>query len=123
SHVYRDALLSKAAHVELRPRDAQALNVCVLLQKEDDVNFLIWPAFADMQEFIDRVLQRLAELPDIKVTVRPHPAGLRDYSAHIAERFPSVEVDKSGHDFLQVVLSYDAVITLNSAAGFEALLC
>src|SRR5206468_9892300 len=74
-------------------------------------------------DFLYQTLHHHTHLPNIHVTCRPHPAGLRDYSDHISSRFPTVTIDKSGQDFTQLVLGYDAVITLNSAAAFEALLC
>lgn len=99
------------------------LHLAVLLQKEDDVNFLIWPSFPSIWDFVQQTLRELTATGDLAVTVRPHPAGLEDYRPRIAAAFPSVVVDDGGRNFYQALLDYDAVITLNSAGGFEALMC
>lgn len=97
--------------------------VCVLLQKEDDVNFLLWPSFDSMREFVAQTLSALTACEGVDVTLRPHPAGLEDYRPLVAERFSAVHVDGSNRDFYQSLLNYDCLLTLNSAAGFEALAC
>lgn len=121
THIYHDALL--LYRPAQRSDRGGALQVCLLLQKEDDVNFLVWPAFPDMWSFVEQTLQALHAVSSVHTTVRAHPAGLADYTARLAERFPAVHVDDGTRNFYEAMLDYDCVLTLNSAAGFEALAC
>lgn len=121
THVLSDAL---AMHRPIRRKGTHGLlHAAVLLQKEDDVNFLVWPAYESMWQFIEQTLEGLSHEHDIQVTVRPHPAGLESYDERISKRFPTVAVDRRGTSFYEELLNYDCVFTLNSAAGLEALLC
>lgn len=121
THVLSDAL---AMHKPMPKGTSRSqLHAAVLLQKEDDVNFLVWPAFESMWRFIEHTLDGLSHENDVQVTVRPHPAGLESYDERISKRFPAVTVDRRGTSFYEELLNYDCVLTLNSAAGLEALLC
>lgn len=120
THVLGDALHMRRAG---RRRSADEIHACVLLQKEDDVNFLVWPAFDDMWDFVQHVLGELSREADVRVSVRPHPAGLENYDQRIALRFPTVNVERDGATYYERLSDYDCVFTLNSAAGLEALLC
>ncbi|MCG3128700.1 MAG: hypothetical protein CHACPFDD_03591 [Phycisphaerae bacterium] len=120
-HLHRDVVESFVP--DGGAASAGRLRVCVLLQKEDDVNFLLWPSFGSMREFVEQTLASLTACDGVQVTLRPHPAGLEDYRPLVAERFARVHVDDGSRDFYQSLLNYDCLLTLNSAAGFEALAC
>lgn len=121
SHVCGDAL--GMWRRDEKPRRAGEIHACVLLQKEDDVNFIVWPAFETMWHFVEHVLQGLCRESNVRVSVRPHPAGLESYDERIARRFPTVSIERDGCSYYHALMEYDCVLTLNSAAGFEALLC
>ncbi|MBL8877690.1 MAG: hypothetical protein JNG88_01115 [Phycisphaerales bacterium] len=121
THVMADALAMRS--VMRRSHGRNEINACVLLQKEDDVNFLVWPAYESMWDFLQSTLSALSRESNLQISVRPHPAGLESYDQRIAQRFPTVTVERDGASYYERLCDYDCVFTLNSAAGLEALLC
>lgn len=131
-------LLSKASRLIYRGARPMAL---LVLQLDDDSNCLIHSAFSGMEEVVKTVVPKLVAA-GWTVFVKPHPAAAREkcqgrdrlcnFLAHEAcRRFLAANyapeeafwLDDVGPDgYLSLLDKMDAVLTVNSSVGLEALL-
>lgn len=98
--------------------------VLVPLQVETDTNIILHsPAFQHMQVFADFLQRAVAERSDIVLLFKDHPKRVRQQPA-----VPGLQLSDSRHRYVaeghlhSLLDASDAVITINSTVGFEALL-
>ncbi len=99
--------------------------ILVPLQVETDTNIILHsPAFHDMQGFADFLQRAVAGRPDIVLLFKDHPKRVRQQQGGP----PPLRLDDSRHRYVaeghlhSLLGASDAVITINSTVGFEALL-
>lgn len=106
-----------------RQPGARAPHVVLPLQYEDDVNWLLHPTFRDSVHFVDEVVPRLLDGGVERVTIRVHPWHRSTAVLARLQRWPGVTVDVGRRSLLGALHEVDALVTLNSTTGLEALAC
>ncbi|MDM0011090.1 hypothetical protein QTH87_01445 [Variovorax sp. J22P168] len=120
-HIVAD-VFDASIHGEGLKRSRKA-RICVLGQKDDDVNNVLFSNFSCQQEYFQTVTEALLQVPEIDITLRPHPlASSASEIKKIAEK-SNIGFDTKGADIRHAIGGHDCFITVNSSAGFEAIAC
>ncbi len=129
-----------AAHNLIISKHADAIyrnvekNVLIPLQLKDDSNCILFSQYGSMLELLEDVLPKL-QAAGYRTFVKPHPAA-RDRAMNKADHEACAELvagmeddvhwlDDIRHqdDYLALLQKMHAVVTVNSSAGFEAMVC
>lgn len=104
-------------------RRGQPPRVAVLLQYEDDVNWLLSPTYPDSLRYLEDVVPCLVDHGVGEVVIRMHPWHRSTAALGTIGRWPRTTIDLAHSSLLGELHAIDAVVTLNSTLGFECLLC
>ena len=107
-------------------------NILIPLQLADDANILQFSKYNSMYEFLNEIIPPLVD-DGFCCFVKPHPGNVyRQYNKldHekckiMCEEYSSVfwldDIDNE-HDYPSLLMKMDAIVTINSSVGFEAML-